>query len=304
MRNSIDIIRPFTDLIQDRTDVQIIGGIGALALTDAKTTIDHTNKEVHAHPDTGLSQLRDNRSKRDIDVLVLSSDPDKIEEVEQLLEETVGDQLKRAVFGIHDSTPLERQRRKPLGFTAFRAFVSDRYESADGTGLVKALFPFSVPISASSLEPWYTTIGDTRFPVASPHTTLLNYASRSIGGLRPKDEKKVTTIAARLGSKNGTVIEDFYDDTYRSQVDLVNMLHSLRGVRVKPALGIPGQLYSRDELYSHEGFMAHDHPDGKRALATAAFKASAMHTLESHQWIVDSFQLYLERFNDVIVKNK
>lgn len=304
MLNSIDIIKPFVQQLEDTDDVQIIGGLGALAYTDETTILDKDNQELHADPNIGIPQFRNNGSRRDVDVLVVSSNPDRIREVEDLLEDTVGDQLERSVFGIHDASRLHAQRRNPLGFTAFKMFVSDRYANFEEHTAVRALFPFAVPLSAESLQPWHTTIQDIRVPVPSPYTTLLNYASRSIGGARQKDREKIRQVARFLGADGTSVIEEMEDATYQPQADFAHVIHSLHGGQVDPLFGIPGHHYSLEELFHHDAFMLEQDSEGKRALAVAAFKARSLRWIESQQWIVDPFQRHGERFAGTIVKNK
>jgi len=204
MTNSIDVLRPLAEALdKEPIEVQIIGGVNSAALVHPDTVIDADSKTVIAPSLLHLPTQRNDAAKtrRDLDILVKSSNPDVIERVERIVDETVGTALERSVFGIVPEKVLRRQLRHRFGFTALKTFLSDRYvhpddiDTPDGVDspdrMIRSLFPFGVPIDSESLESWTLTVGDMHVPIPNPAMSIINYTTRSISGVRPKDKKKL-----------------------------------------------------------------------------------------------------------------
>lgn len=308
-RNSLDIIRPFVQRIETQPDVQIMGGLGSAALALGEVELSFDRKEVYAPKDFNLSAFRPDGTLRDVDVLVLSSDPSRIGEVSAELKETVGNELERSVFGIRPRQALEAQIQDPLGFRAFRTFVSDRYDLGDGE-LVKALFPFWVPLHQESLETWSLLIGDEpAIPIPHPGATIANYTNRSISGVRPKDATKVAAIVANVFAKAPELKEWLVDGNGASQLELSALIASLsKDRRAIEAVfhDIPFPAYSHDALIEHEAFIPRELTSRRtkqQIIATAAFKAEGLHFFESNKHVVSAWQRFAEKRAQAIVKN-
>ena len=310
--NSLEIIQPFIDRIADDTDVQIMGGLGTAALVMSDVEINTATKEVIAPEGFFLPAHRDDGTKRDVDVLVLTSDQVRIAEVDAILKDSIGNGLERSVFGIRPQNALRKQINKPLGFRAFRTFLSDRYEADSETpgAYVKSLFPFAVPIEPEALETWTLVMGDdqSRIPIPHPGATLANYASRSISGLRPRDYDKITHVADNVFTRSPEVKEWLVDGPGKPLIELSTMIASLR----KPGLtstslidGLHVRTFTHDELIEQPSFMLPEQPEQrKRAIiGEAAFKATALHAFESNPLVVMLWRHFLERRAGAIVKN-
>lgn len=307
--NSIDVIRPFAEALKQEsiTDVQVMGGVYSAALLDPETVIDPKSKFVIA-PALLYQDVRRpdrNKSLRDVDAFVKSSDRKYIALIEQILKETVGTELERSVFGIVPEKVLRRQLCHPFGFIALKTFLSDRYVQPDG--LVKSLFPFGVPIDAESLESWTLTVGDMQVQVPNPARQVIDYTNRSISGVRPKDEKKVEEIAAIVFSKAPELLDWAVEGPGASQVNLGLLLRSLTPNKEHPDYFRANRpVMPVSELADSEYFMLPDLEANtrRRIVATAAFKANMLSFFESNKTFVSLFQKYIESHMGTLVKYK
>jgi len=310
-KNTFDIVRPFAQQISERLDVQILGGVGTAALEDPRSEIDFYRGEVYTPTDIYQSSLRDDGTLRDIDVLLLSSDPNKVAELEADLEQTVGDDLQREVFPVRPYTIISEQMARPFGGRVLRTFVSDRYDSAPGSdeAYIKALFPFAVPIDPTSLIPWTVITADgTRIPIPNPGTTITNYTNRSISGLRYKDTDKMTRIAHSMLEIAPEMREWIMDGPGASQLELSRLIASLHtpGQANYPLVdGITVNTLTHKQLRDSEHFMVPAMPGLLRyeAVAMAAFKSRRLRWFEKHDWIVTKWHQYGEPRAAAIVKN-
>lgn len=257
-----------------------MGGVGTSALADPRTIIDAEQKYVIAPVDFFLPVTRPDGNRRDVDVLVKTTDPARIAEVREAVSLTVEPYLEASVFGIRPEHALQRQTRNPFGFAAVKTFLSDRYALNDQV-IVKSLYPFAVPIDPESLENWKLVVGNdtTEYPIPHPGSTLANYTNRSITGLRPKDAVKVHAMAANINKQTPEVREWLMDGPGRSQLELSAVLRSLRYESSSPHFtvlpGIDVPLYTRSELADHPSFLARDLSayDRRSLVGMAAHKA-------------------------------
>lgn len=310
--NSLDVIKPFIERVADAGDVHIMGGVGTAALGCASVEINSSAKEVWVPGSFVLPTHREDGTKRDVDVLVLSSDKNRVAEVAFDLQETVGDALEQSVFDIRSHETLQKQLAHPLGFRAFRTFLSDRYEASSETSgtYVKSLFPFSLALPNEVLETWTLRVGndETGIPIPHPGTTLSNYTSRSISGLRPRDAGKITHVAENVFAMAPEIKEWLIDGPGQSQLELSKVIASLRSPEQEDFHLIDGltvDTYSFNELVEHPAFMFPEKPQAYKyaLLGEAAFKAHGLHAFESMPWVVTAWRHLMERRADTIVKN-
>jgi hypothetical protein len=223
--------------------------------------------------------------------------------IDTLAKESMGHRLKVSSFPIHAP---RRRPHTPLSIQV----VSDRYFSAEGNGIERILSPFRVPLHPGSLEPWHLVSGDIRYPVAHPISVVMNYASRSIGGLRSKDIEKVYQAVSMLHESYSGFEDELRSEAFADQVEFARVVASLRGVPPHPALQFGDTVYSENELLEHPAFILRESkaPDAyKRAvLGSAALRAQLMNGLESMQPVVDAWQRLgiEETLASFIVKNK
>lgn len=310
--NSLEIIHPFVDSIAARNDVQIMGGVGTAALANANVEINSAAKEVYAPEGFYLPARREDGTKRDIDVLVLSSNKEHVAEVETTLETAIGNSLERSVFGVRPHEILADQVAHPLGFRALKTFLADRYEALpDDQGVyVKSLFPFSVPITSEALETWSLFIGneDRRIPIPHPGVTITNYTSRSISGLRPRDADKIAHVAENIFEKAPEVKDWIIDGPGASQLELSRLIASIRRPNQRDISLVDGlhiDTYSYGELAESDYFMNPEQSarNRRRIVTEAAIKAMALHRFESSPGVVKFWRRFMEKRSDSVVKN-
>jgi len=309
--NSLEILRPFVDEVQNDTDIQIMGGIGTAALEDPRTDYNVDKKEIYAPKGFALPSFRDNGTKRDVDVLLTSSDPVRVAEVEKVLEATVGSHLQREVFSIRPHEVLADQIEHPLGRRAVLAAVSDRYEvSPDVTGIyVKALFPFAVPIEPESLEGWTLVTELGEFPIPHPSTTIANYTNRSITGLRHKDTRKMNLAATNIFEKAPEIKEWLVDGPGASQLELSTIIASLRrpGRKNLPLISnLTIDTFTHQQLFEHDRLLLPDMPAAEKmaVFALAHLKVGVIKPFEDMDAFVGWWQRHMEQRAASIVKNQ
>ena len=302
MSNCIDVIRPFTEALEldHISNVQIIGGVNSAALLHPDTEFDVDNREIHAPSSLYLDTHRNDatHSLRDLDVLVLSSSRQQIENIRYYVKQTVGDQLESSVFGVRTAETLKRQIEKPFGSVALRTFLSDRYENPNGPGLVKSLYPFLENIDPESIKPWTLTDGKSRMLVPAPPLALANYACRSISGIRPKDLAKVSALAENIFTKSPELRDWAVDGPGKSQVELGLLLRSLTPDKQHLDVFRVGRpIVPLYDLIENEAFIPKDlsYNQQKRLLSITAFKAQGLSFLESNSVVVAFFQKFVER---------
>lgn len=322
-KNCIDIVVPFGDAMnhQGQPEIHIMGGIGSAALTHPSTLILPDERFIVTGPDfledpavqRALQPIRpEDGTRRDLDILVMSTDGEEITSVERLAKAIVEEQLDVSAFGLHDAAELEDQRENPGGWHAVTTFVSDRFKYPDGS-MKKGLFPFEVPIDPEVLETWHLEIGDRVFPVANPASTILNYLTRSISGLRAKDAAKVQTMARNIFRAAPELVDWTLEGPGQSQMELAGTLHTLRRSssfpRSKRTLDIGGAIEikagSVRALADHEVFMLPDADADTRdaVLGWSVVKSRALGIGESQEDIVRLFRNHFEGRVDGITKN-
>lgn len=316
-RNCIEIVTPLISELNGRgllDNFQLMGGIGSAVLKHLGTEILPEEQLIVASPDfcegnVDLCPTRPNGTMRDLDALVLSDDPDYVAEVEAVTEDFVGGALEVSVFGLRKAAYLQRQKERPFGMVSLKAWLSDRYMEDDGT-MLKALTPFAVTLPVESMESWTAKIGDNYYPVMNPGVSLLNYATRSISGLRPKDADKVEAMAAHVGTKWPGVKEWIHDGPGESQAELANIFHTLRWGREGNRRSIGGVIdlvaTTVPALRDNEAFMFKDADERtqRRVLQLAVGKARLLGTTESNPTIVMLFQKFAEKHLDTVTKNQ
>lgn len=311
MTNCVEIVRPFTEAIGKTDDLQLIGGVGAAALVNAETVIVTDEKTVIAPADLFLPQRRDDGNLRDFDALVLSSQPEHIRAYEAIGEEIIGDELELSFFGLRPAAELEWQKRHPL--RALKQFLADRYVEQDESGKIteayKALFPFSAPMPIETLETWRLYVGEddpAPAPIPHPGTTVLNYLTRSISGLRPKDADKVGRMARNIQQKAPEIRDWIMDGPGQSQIQLARILNELGNKSRTIELGA-ATVYPMDT----EVWMSPELVDMDAQLVTEAMvltasyaKARALRFAESQEKIVTLWQRAAEKHVHGLVHNQ
>lgn len=317
-KDCIDIVAPFIEAIAAEPygdKVQVFGGVGSVALESPDVEILTEEKLVIAPKGLTLPQTRANGTLRDLDCLVMTTDKPTIDKVEEVAKGTIGDQLEISVFGLRNASQLREQVEDPIGSSA-KVYVSDRYViESEGriTEARKALFPFMVDVNPEqALETWGLVMPDEGvLPIPHPGATMLNYFTRSISGLRPKDAGKVARLTDNLTQKSPEVIQWALEGPGATQMKFARLLHTLREPAGDPkALKVGEQIQiepcSLEELLHSGAFMI---PKGRpklmKAIVEAArLKSRLLHFGESQESAVAKWQTHVEPRIGAILKNE
>lgn len=317
--NCIDIIRPYAAELQREglPPVQLLGGIGSVALRHKDTVIKTDEQRIIAPAGLELPNFRPDGNLRDIETLVLSTRDEDRQAVQDLGEATMGDSLIVEVFPFHDEQRTQELVDKPFGGKALKTFLSDRYMPADRqwvpgeTQVRRTLFPFDVPIDDEALRPWTLEIGDDiTLPVPPPGEVIINYLIRSISGLRGKDAEKVEEMARAIFEKAPETVDWIVDGPGKDEFRLARILHTLRESNWTPeVLTLGGLLEVRALWYGNlkdsPAFLLSDVEGAPRrsAVRLASVKSRLLHLAESSDFIVTQFQRHGEQRIGTVVHN-
>jgi hypothetical protein len=315
--NCVDLVVPLVhELDSEGVKFQIMGGVGSVALAGEFISVGQ-DRTIHTRDKIHLSQFRDNGSKRDVDVLVLSDDDAEIYKAEKIAQEVIGDELEISIFGLKTWWDLAAQKRRPVKSLS-KVFLADRYTGIQEIDeCYKALFPFIAPIEPETLETWYVPVQSsgsrTLVPIPHPGATILNYATRSVSGIRPKDKAKLDSISTHIHHNFPGIRTWLHEGPGREQLLFARMIHSLRQPLGEQSQNLTiGDLVDQptvdlvsilqDERYS----LVSGLPSSiqRASLEATRLKARVLHWGEEKERIVTMFQNVLEKRFDKIVKNK
>lgn len=318
--NCIDIIKPYMHAMaqEGMPPIQLLGGVGSVALLDEETVIKVEERRIIAPTTLKLSNYRDDGNLRDVETLVLSTREEDQKTVEECGGRIMGDSLIVEVFPFCDSARTEELMAAPFGAKALATFLSDRYMPANKlwtpgqSEAQRVLFPFAAPIMDEALETWTLEIDDSyEIPVPSPGAVLINYLTRSISGLRGKDKEKVEAMAQAVFEKSPEMVEWIADGPGNTQLELARVFHTLRESKRDPKVLVVGgklavRTFDYKQLLENPAFLLTDADEDvqRRALKLAALKSRALHFAESLSFIVTPFQKYVEPRIGFILHNR
>ena len=237
----------------------IVGGTVTGALTDSETLISPTDKQVVAPLCADTKLIRDNGTRRDADILVLSSDETVIAEAKARAAEASNNELTVSVFGFQRWREYETKKER-FAAEALHYYTSTREQDENGI-IFHRLYPLQATIPWSLLEGWHmrlpNDLGSVR--VMDPRYHVLSYATRSVGGLRAKDAAKYALAQAKVAAA-------FEGQNARDVQNAEELRDRLEEIRTTPLVR---------SLREH-GFIA--------------AKSKALHLAERQTWIVDAFQ--------------
>lgn len=311
--SALGAIRPFLERLNGAPDVQILGGVGSVALRHPDLVIDFDARELRV-PFIDLSVFRETGKKRDADIFVATSNGDRIKEVKALAQQTIEDGMEIAVCSVRSERAFRKQLPSfilPSG--PFHSVTSERYETnGEGTEHMKILAPFGAAIDQSALEQWHIVAEDDEvvIPISHPGATIANYTQRSISGLRPKDKVKMDAAALNVFRVSPEVREWLIEGPGRSQLDLSVAFLSLRHpldetVHLIDGIELPSMKW--DELIDGPINLATQYPRyfRERAVGFAALKAKVAFAIESRLDLVDKLNNgTFERFMKPFVGNQ
>ncbi len=196
MKNSlftiVDLIENFCQ--KNKIEHRFVGSISYGGLLTKTTTwkIDIKKKRIHLYRTHELTPLREDRTIRDIDIILLSRDQTKILQLKQYLL-----QLKQ-----------EYQTKTPFPLISIEAAIYPKFGKRNPllqlvTGLEvdknnQIYLTFDVikqPISRKSLEPWTLILPNNHaYTTRNPIADYYAYIFRSPAGIKPKDIIKVQLL--------------------------------------------------------------------------------------------------------------
>jgi hypothetical protein len=321
-QNCIEIIRPYVDAVtaEGMPAVQFFGGVGSVALGHPDTVIDLASGRTSAPGTLELDNYRHptkRRNKRDVETLVLSSDPRDTERVNEYAKQTIGNRLIIETFDMHDVASITRLVEHPFGLRSLVSALSDRY--IDGTkawdpgdnDAERILYPFAVDIDPKAMASSMLEIGDKlEMPTPKEGAVILNYLTRSISGLRGKDHEKVQTMARMIFSKAPETVDWIIDGPGASQFELARILHTLREPVDNPQTLVLGDKLVIDilneDLTEHPAFLYKDADSDlkQKVMRLAKLKSRVIHTVERNELFVQNWQQYVEPRIKSILHNR
>ena len=209
----------------------VLGGIMTSAVKHPDTAFDHDGQSVIPPSDAAESTIRDNGTRRDVDILVPTVlSKERAERIKAAVVEATGDSLLVSVFGFDEhNVPGIIGRTKSAVFD----WTSRRTIDEDGT-IRYNLHPIEQVVPAESFRPWQLELGDKRVQVLSPAAHLLAYHIRSISGRRAKDKVKIDAAKERVLAEPEFVKQIWGGelDTWRQFANSIEKM--LAGVALKP----------------------------------------------------------------------
>ncbi len=181
------------DTISEATPHFMLGGIPTAALRDPRTILDFEERRIIAPKDVSLSTQRKNRTRRDIDILVVDTlTKEAGEQVVGIVDEAIDESLDVSVFGIdkhEDDIGKSRLLRHGIEWLSRRTVDDNgvhRYE----------LFPLVQSVQPESYEPWRLSYNSSSEGISVLHPVghALAYRMRSISSVRAKDTKKLAAM--------------------------------------------------------------------------------------------------------------
>lgn len=321
--NCVDILRDFSAALAQEKDfpmVQVYGGVGTIALCNPATVQKPDEARVIAPKGKiTLPVRRDSGELRDFDVGVLSNNQEDIAKVLALAELAVGGRLDVSVFGLKDAADVDEMVKSP-GSKSATMWVADRYAplgtqwplNRGSVEAAKVLFPFAAPIDSELLETWVLEIEDFEAPIPAPGTTILNYLTRSVSGLRKKDATKLKEVADNVLVSQPETYEWMRDGPGNTQFELARILQTLNHSAKRPRTLEVGSSLSIEplarDLRDHSFFLlASKQPEvAEKVLKKTMLRSRALKHLESIDWVRAFYQAHIEtksKFAASIVHN-
>lgn len=192
------IVRSMVVAIEDycrgeHLDHRFVGGMsyGGLLNSDTTYAIDVTKRKITLKNHNPLRLLRSDKSVRDIDFILCSYAPEKVQPLNKFL-----NKLKWQVRLKLSYTPpisfegLTQYGSKPPGLLKFVTTLQIQ------RGVVYLVFDkVSQAVSSKSLEPWTVVLDDnTAYTTRNPIADYYAYQFRSPAGVKPKDTDKVAHL--------------------------------------------------------------------------------------------------------------
>jgi hypothetical protein len=257
-------------VIPEGAEYFTLGGIVSGALRHPDTRFDHDVLATYAAPDSPEGVLRDNGTRRDVDLLVSAVLTKKeAEAIKEEVARAIDDALVVSVFGLDRYKPKANRLRRTIAVP--KSWTSRRTIDDGGVNRYE-LFPLSQEVPAETYEPWSLVLpSGAKVSTLSPAGHVEAYSMRSISGLRPKDAKKVAAMRGRVESDE-IFSEQMHEGMFKPWEEFAQGIRDLRD----------GLMFEDDSMLR----------DGTSWIDMYAFgvKGRGLKTAESKDTIVDFAQ--------------
>jgi hypothetical protein len=193
-----DVDAALRENLHDSQPYFVLGGVATGALVHPNSIIDKQSEMVIAAAGSGASLVRENGTRRDIDILVASTLPQaQAQRLKSAVVEAVDDQLEVSVFGFDQRQEhmklVDRMKKLTVG-----GFTSKR--TIDTQGIIRyELLPLERAVDPDSYKPWDLALPTgAHVNILSPAGQSLAYLIRSVSGLRHKDTAKAGEMWRRV----------------------------------------------------------------------------------------------------------
>jgi hypothetical protein len=202
----------------------VLGGIATAAIKDPDSVFDHQTSRLIASREANEPVIRENGTRRDIDVLVLDVlSEDQATKVKLAISVAVGKSLVVSTFGLNWHE--ESSKLASVG-NLFSDWTSKRTLDEHGK-LRYELQPLEQEVPRESFSPWALELpnGD-EVAILNPAAHMLAYYMRSISGLRVKDQAKVEIMRQRILT-DPLFVEQVHDGPLKSWVSFADDIAKL-----------------------------------------------------------------------------
>lgn len=264
----VDVDAAMRENLHEWQQYFVLGGVATGALVHRDSFIDKQTETVFAAEGSGATLVRENGTRRDIDILVASILPvAQARSLNEAVREAVDDRMSVSVFGFDrrgtDLSLKDRIKKLTLG-----GFTSNR--TIDENGIMRyELLPLERSVNPESYKPWNLVLPrGASVDILSPAGQLLAYQVRSISGLRHKDAQKAGEMWSRIYPN---FQEEIHDGAFKEWL----------------------QFYEDGEALREHGrkAIAQSHPDATPFQADLfRLKARVLQWAESHEAIVNLAQ--------------
>lgn len=173
----------------------VVGGIVTSILLDNETVIDEENKTTVARSNINLSNYRSDGSKRDLDIVFLDKlVPKERKHLKKVIATAIDNRLVPSVFDLKDYKENRNHVKANL-----LDWLSKR--TIDENGIIRyELFPLSQEVCQESFDQWFFKVAnsDSKTPMLHPVGHVLAYKTRSIYGVKHKDQAKVSDMFDKI----------------------------------------------------------------------------------------------------------
>ena len=191
--------------LADGHDYLVLGGLvsAALAHPDSAIELNGADGYVYAAPDSAIPTIRNNNTKRDVDILIPSLiDDQEAERLKQVAREATDDRLRVSICAFNERRDDAEDDNIVVSF--IKGWVSER--TVDDKGILRyEMGPLEQVVEPASYRPWRLVLphDNSSLQILHPVGHVLAYRMRSSSGVRKKDKQKLAEMSDNVMSVGG-----------------------------------------------------------------------------------------------------